>query len=221
MTTVAEKKYEVFRGISDVVIAPITKNTSEAYEFGDVRPLAGIAKLTKTTETSQEPIYFDNIAAMVISGEGADTLTMETSAVDLETLALITGRYYNAETGAYVETPVRTQYFAVGYKTGLTGASAEHDRYVWRYVCQFSVPDEEYNTKEQSTTYNGQTLNLTCVYTTKKLLEHTYINPDTGESVTENVGAKALVVENKGLADLSTFFDKVTLPEEVKAKAAA
>ena len=198
--------YEEYRGISDVVIAPLVKNTATELTYGTVIPLAGIAELTRETETSQESHYYDNQAALVVSGEGADTVKMKVSALGLDRLAQISGRYYDETKDMYVETPRAIKYFAVGYKTGITGDSGEHDRYVWRYMCQFDLPSEAYKTKDNSATAEGQEVTMTCIYTKKRFTIDGEKKP-----------LKALVVADTGKADLSTFFDQVTFPEDVKA----
>lgn len=210
MNKMSDKKIEEFRGISDLVVAEMTKNTADELTYGDVIPLAGVAELSKETETSQEEHYYDNVAALVITGEGADTLKVKISALSLDRLALITGRHYDAEKDMLVEIPYKTKYFAVGYKTGIVGDSGEHDRYVWRYMCQFALPNESYKTKTNDTTAEGQELELKCVYTKKR-----FDVAGNGELVP----LKATVVANTGKADLSEFFSKVTFPTDVKAKA--
>lgn len=205
-----DKKYEEFRGVSDVVIAPLLTNTLTELTYGEVIPLAGVAELSKDVETSQETHYYDNQAALVVSGEGADNYKLKMSALDLQRLALISGRHYDADTDMLVETPHTIRYFAVGYKTGVVGDSGEHDRYVWKYMCQFAIPNEAFKTKDNAATAEGQEITMTAIHTKKRFV----IN---GESKP----AKGIVVANTGKADLSTFFDKVTMPDEVKAVEAA
>lgn len=202
------KVIEEFRGVSDVVIAQITANTSTDLTYGEVMPLCGVAELSKETSTSQETHYYDNSAALVISGEGEDKLTLKTSAVPLDKLALITGRHYDANLDALIECEREQRYFAVGYKTGLVGSDTEHNRYVWRYVCQFDIPKESFKTKDNNATAEGQELTLTAIHTIKKF-----------EIDGKQKSVKATVVK-EGKADLSTFFDKVVLPGELTAKAA-
>lgn len=203
-----KKVIEEFRGISEAVIARVLKNDGDELTFGEVRPFAGMAELSKETTTSQETHYYDNVAAIVITSEGEDKLSLKTSALPLELLAEITGRHYDEEKDMIIEGERETRYFAFGYKTGVVGTSTEHDRYVWRYICQFSTPKESYKTKDNNATAEGQELELTSVFTQKKF--------DVGG---KQKTIKAIVLK-EGKADLSKFFDKVTLPDEVTVKQA-
>lgn len=210
-TTFGAKKIEEFRGVSDFVIAPMLTDTADGMTYGEVIPLAGIQELTKEVETSQETHYYDNVAALVISGEGADNYTVKVSALDLQRLSLISGRHYDADKDMMVETERKLQYFAVGYKTGLTGdvERGDYDRYVWKYKCQFDMPGDSAKTKDNSATAEGQELKLVSIFTNYREEIDGKMKP-----------LKGLVVA-EGKADLSTFFTAVTKPSEVTVKAAS
>ena len=200
-----KKEIREFRGISDVCIAEILEDSAEKFETATVQHLAGAAKLSKTTEVSQETKFYDNKAALVITGEGDDTVSLEISALDLETLALISGRKYDSATKAMIESEAHVKYFALGYKTQDT---AGHTRVVWRYKVQFTIPNEEYNTKSGDTSSNGQSIECKCVYPTH---EFTYKIGD--ETITEAV--KSLTVSDEGSYDIKNFLDTVTTPDVV------
>lgn len=195
------KKYLEFRGVSDLVAAEVLTDDKNAYEVGEVFDIAGVATLTRETENSSEAHYYDNIPAIVIASEGADTVTVEVSAVPLDIIARITGQTYDAATGALIEGNRKQKYFAVGYKTQ---DNEGHDRYVWRYKCMFSIPSETHNTRNNSTDANGQELTMTGITTAHKWAK-------TGE------GSKSIVVDTSlGLADVSTFFDTATTPDTLQ-----
>ena len=59
---------------------------------GEVKVLAPVAEISKTVETASDTKYYDNKPALVISAEGADTITLTIPALDLPTLADITGK---------------------------------------------------------------------------------------------------------------------------------
>ncbi len=192
-----------YRGIQDLVYAEVMEDSTENYTTGTVKPLAGIAELSRTTDSSAEAHFYDNVPAVVINSTGADEVTCTVSAIDLDVLADITGQNYDETTGAMIEGERDSKYFAIGYKTKKTNGD---EVYVWRYKGTFSIPDSTHVTENDGTDANGQEVVFTGISTTHKFTK-------TGK------GAKALNVDlGKDLADVSTFFTQVTTPDDLKAK---
>lgn len=197
-----------YRGIEGLVYAEVTKDnndsgTGEGYVTGTVKPLAGVAELSRTTESSSEPHYYDNIPAIVINSTGSDEVTINCSAIPFDVLADITGQVYDNATGAFIEGERTPKYFALGYKTKKTNGD---EVYVWRLKGQFSIPDSTHATEDDGTDANGQEITYTGISTTHKFTK-------TGK------GAKALNVDvAKGLADVTTFFSTVTTPDTLQVK---
>lgn len=198
-----------FRGISDLVYAEVTKDNNdigetEGYVTGEVKPLAGVAELSRATETSSEAHYYDNMPAIVINSTGSDEVTITASAIPFDVLADITGQTYDSTTGSMIEGARNNKYFAIGYKTKKTNGE---EVYVWRYKGQFSIPDSTHASEDDGTDANGQEITYTGISTTHKF------------SKNNNKGAKALNVDlGADKADVSTFFDKVTTPDTLQAK---
>lgn len=193
-----------YRGIEGLVYAEVTSDDTSEYVTGEVKELAGVATLSKETESSSEAHYYDNIPAVVIDATGADTVTVGTSAIPLETVADITGQDYDETTGTFIEGERTPKYFAIGYKTKKTNGDYV---YVWRLKGTFGIPSSEHNTEDDGTDATGQELTFTGINTTHKFTK-------TGKT------ARAVNVDlGKDLADVSTFFDTVTTPDTLKAKA--
>lgn len=193
-----------YRGIEGLVYAELLTDTAEEITYGEVKPLCGVATLSRTTESSSEAHYYDNIPAVVIASTGADEVTIGVSAVPFDVLADITGQHYDETLGAFVEGERESKYFAIGYKTAKTNGD---EVYVWRYKGTFGIPDSEHNTQDDGTEATGQELTFTGINTTHKFVK-------TGKT------AKALNVDlGKELADVSTFFETVTTIDDLKAKA--
>lgn len=193
-----------YRGIEGLVYAEVTEDTLENYTTGEVKPLAPVATLSRSTESSSETKYYNNIPALVINSTGADEVTMGVAGVALETVADITGQYYDDVTGAFIEGEREPKYFAIGYRTKKTNGE---EVYVWRYKGMFAIPDSEHNTEDDGTEGTGQELTFTGINTTHKFAK-------TGKS------AKALNVDlGKDKADVTAFFETVTTPDTLKAKA--
>lgn len=194
-----------YRGVEGLVYAEVTKDDVTEITFGEVKPLAGVAEIGKTTESSSEAHYYDNVPAVVINSTGSDELTLTTSAIPLEVLADITGQDYDEELGVLIEGERTPKYFAIGYITKKTNGK---EVYVWRYKGTFSIPDSTHVTENDGTDANGQEITFTGISTTHKFTK-------TGKR------AKAINVDlEKDLADVSTFFDEVTTIDTLKAKSA-
>lgn len=192
-----------YRGIEGLVYAPIIKDTTEDFTTGEVKELAGTSELTRTTESSSEVHYYDNMPAITIESTGSDEVTCTVSAIPLDILADITGQVYDEATDTFIEGARENKYFALGYKTKKTDGT---EVYVWRLKGTFSIPESTHITEDDGTDANGQELTYTGISTTHKFAK-------------TNKGAKAINVLADGKANVSTFFDTVQTPDTIKVKA--
>lgn len=192
-----------YRGVEGLVYAEVTADDDKSYTTGEVKQLAGVAEIGRTTETSSEPHYYDNVPAVVVSSTGSDEVTCTVSAIPLDVLAEITGQQYDINLGVLIEGERATKYFALGYKAKKTNGK---EVYVWRYKGQFSIPDSTHATEDDGTDANGQEITYTGISTTHKFTK-------TGKR------AKAMNVDLEAdKANVSTFFDTVTTPDTLTAK---
>lgn len=203
-----------FRGTDELYIAEVQVDDNETgtghgYVTGAVEKLAPVAEISKTVATASETKYYDNVAAFTINAEGSDTITLNIPALDLATLAKITGKIYDSTRGAFLDGEGTSPSFALGYRLGLTDGTY---RYVWRYKGSFAVPNETSQTKNAGTDSQGQQLTYTGVSTIHKFTNAT-------DSQGNPMPQKALVVDERDdLAVLSTFFDTVTTCDTLVAK---
>ena len=196
------KIYE-YRGVEGLVYAPVTQDDSTGYATGTVKPLAGVAEISKSTESSNEAHYYDNLPAVVVSSTGSDEITISASAIPLDTLADITGQYYDASTGMYVEKERTPKYFAIGYQTKTTSGDV---MYVWRLKGTFNIPDQTSVTEDDGTDANGQEITFTGISTTHKFTK-------------TSSPAKAITVDSGlNLVDTTNFFDAVQTPDTIQAR---
>lgn len=196
-------EYFEYRGVEGAVYAEVTSDNTESYATGEVKELVGLSEIGKTTESSNEPHYYDNIPAIIVSSTGADELSLNTAGIPLDIIADITGQYYDKTTGMFVEQERTPKYFALGYRTQKTDGT---EVLVWRLKGTFTIPESTHATKDDGTDANGQTMTYTGISTSHKFTK-------TGKP------AKAVNVDtSKKLVDESTFFDAVQTPDTVKAK---
>lgn len=191
-----------YRGIRGLVCAEVTTDTTEAFECGTPFAVAGVAELSRTTETTSEPHYYDNVPAIVIESTGSDEVTITASAVPFEVLAQITGQTYDAEKGMFVEGERESKYFAIGYITEKTDGT---EIFVWRLKGKFNIPDSTHATKDDGAEANGQELTFTGINTTHRF------------SAIGNKTAKAVNVDTKVNPVVETeFFAEVQTPDTVQ-----
>ena len=163
-----------------------------------------MATISKTTASSTEAHYYDNAPKIVISAEGADTVTLTVSAIPLDVLADITGQTWDSTHGAIIEGPRTQKHFAIGYETKRTDGSKV---FVWRLKGMFDIPDTTSNTEDDGTDADGQELTYTGV-------ETTHLFTATGK------GARSVVADDGlGLADTSTWFNAVVTPDTIQTRA--
>lgn len=192
---------EEYRGVEQLVYAEVTEDTSENYTTGEVKPLAGVAEISRTTESSSEVHYYDNIPAVTIESTGSDEITCSVSAIPLPVLAEITGQTYLEDTQTLVEGERQNKYFALGY---IAEKTTGEKVLVWRYKGTFSIPDTTHNTKDDGTDANGQEITYTGISTTHKFTK-------------TSKGAKAINTIASAVDD-TKFFTAVTTPDTLTAK---
>lgn len=137
-----------FRGVRHAVYAEITKDTSEEITYGVVKSLAGVSEISKSTESSNEPHYYDNQPLITVSSTGNDEVSVNTSALPLSVYADITGQKYDETKGVLVEGEREQKYFAFGYVTKLTDGT---EMFVWRLKGTFNIPDDTHITEDDGT----------------------------------------------------------------------
>ena len=186
-----------FRGVENLVVAEVTKDASDEITFGAVEKLAGVAELSKESESSSETHYYDNSPLIVINSQGSDTVTIQASVLSLAMVAKITGRKYDATKGMLIEGNRDSKYFAIGYKTKATDGTY---RFVWRLKGTFAIPNESHQTENDGTDANGQELVYTGIKTAHKFTEN------------NNDGAYAIVVDGAKTTD-ADFFAAVKDPD--------
>lgn len=199
------KKYFEYRGVSNAVYAEVTKDDAEGFTTGAVKDFTGVSEIGKTTESSNETHYYDNLPAIIIDSVGSDEISINASGIPFDVLAEITGQYYDAANGLLVEQEGTPKYFAFGYITDKTDGTKV---LVWRLKGKFSIPGQTSATKDDGTDANGQELTFTGISTTHKFTAN-------------NKPAKAVNIDtsvNQTMSE-SAFFAAVQTPDTIVSAA--
>lgn len=200
--------FEEYRGIENLVVAKLTETTDETgnvtASYATPQRLAGVQAISGEVSESSETHYYDNMPAVVVDSEGADTYTLTVSVPDNKIRALIEGLKYDEATGALIGTQKEKSYFAIGFIAEKTSGIKEYN---WIYKGKFTGGNKTHNTKNDGTDTSN--------------FEYTFTSIATNVSFEKagNKPCKYLSVEESSKVDLSKFFDKVTTPDELTAVA--
>lgn len=198
------KQYFEYRGVSNAVYAPVTVDNSETFTTGEVKHFTGVSEIAKSTDSANEPHYYDNIPAIIVSSTGSDEITINASGIPFDILAEITGQYYDSEKGMMVEQERTPTYWAFGYITQKTDGT---EVLVWRLKGSFSIPALTSSTQNDGTDANGQELTYTGISTTHKFTAN-------------NAPAKAVNIDtsvNKTMT-ADTFLGTVQTPDTISGE---
>lgn len=189
-------KIVTWRGVRGLVAAKQLTDTAAEITYDEVRALAGVSTLSKSTETSAETKFYDNSPAVIIRGVGGDEVAIDASAVSEENQAWMMGERYDADDDVYIEGSPETTYFALGY---IVKKSDGTERFIWRLKGTFAYPESEHNTEDDGTDSTGTSLTYTGIETTHKFAK----DGKTAKAV--NVGAAKY--------DEKKFFGTVQTPD--------
>ena len=198
-------KYQEYRGIRGLVAAEVTSDDGDKFACGTPFEVMGVAELSRTTETSSETHYYDNVPAIVIDSTGSDEVTITGSVVPFDVLAKITGQTYDETKGMFVEGERETKYFALGY---ITEKDDGTEVFVWRLKGKFNIPDSNHKTKDDGTDGEGQELTYTGINTNHKFTA----TAKTAKAINVDTSVNTVVTETE-------FFQKVQTPDTVTAAA--
>lgn len=210
MPDVQQEVFE-FRGVDSLYVAEVTKDDATGYTTETPIYLAPVAEIGKSTESASEAHYYDNKAMIVVNSESADTITITMAPPELEKLAKIIGKSFDATTGMMVDSPRQNKYYAIMYRT--KGTDGKY-RYVSRLKGTFGIPEESNQTENDGTDTTNSEIEFTGIYTTHEFTKGVY----NGTSW-EKGAAKGIVVDTRyGLADVSKFFESTQTPDTIEVK---
>lgn len=198
-----------YRGIDNLMIAKVLKDTVEEYLTDTPKQFAPVATLSKTPNSSTGEHSFDNQVMIIVNSEGSDEIKVTCALPSLKDFAEYIGKSYDETTGMMVDSDAVQTYFALGYRTKLTDGSY---RYEWMHKVNISAPSQSHNT------IDGGTDISTLEFTIKALKTiHPFAKGKLVDGIWKAAPVKGITVDEKmGLSDLSTFFDEVITPDTLQ-----
>lgn len=146
-------------GLENIVYAKLETDDETGATYTEVKPFA--PAITAGVETGQESAtqYADNGPGAVVTQIGETTLSLTVTAIPQDVLADILGQEVKKGVIAYKQDAV-PPYVALGF-TGTKDDGGK--RMVWLTKGRFSIPSDEWNTKEDSPEFQPQEIEGTFI----------------------------------------------------------
>lgn len=176
-------EFTLKRGLTNLYIAEVTKDTLEEFVTGTPKKLIPAGEMSKTVGSELVQVWFDNTAFATIGREGATEITITGAGLRAAARAYLNGKDIDEATGAVLDSGQLTEkYFALGGEAWNTDGTKE---YFWFMKGMFAIPDENDKTLDESTDTNGTELTFEAVSTvhvfksTNKVCKRVVIDTET------------------------------------------
>jgi len=134
-----EGEYKSKIGLDSLYVAAVTVDSASAYTPGTPAWLAPAAEASLEPSTSFAIQYADDQPYDVATAEGETKIALKITGLDLATLALITGKVFDATTGRMYDNGGTAPWMALGFRSKKSNGSY---RYYWFLKGKFDMPKE-------------------------------------------------------------------------------
>ena len=134
-----EGEYKSKIGLDSLYVAEVTADSAAAYTAGTPAWLAPAAEASLEPSTSFAIQYADDQPYDVATAEGETKSNLKITGLDLETLAWITGKVFDATTGRVYDNGGIAPFMALGFRSKKSNGSY---RYYWFMKGKFDMPKE-------------------------------------------------------------------------------
>ena len=162
-----------YRGVRKLLGAD-AKDDDNGYKGGVWKRLFGIQGVVVTPNESSETHYYDNMAAIQITAEGAIDVAMTVSVPELKTKAWIDGKTVSSATGAYISTPSKKGYKAVAFIGKRDDGIEELNIF---YKGKFTGGETTHNTEDDGTEATNVPYSYGAIYTVNNIAKDEDGNP--------------------------------------------
>ncbi len=158
-------EYKSRIGLDSLYVAEITEDSATAYTAGTPAYLAPAAEASQEPTSSFEIQYADDQPYDVMTGEGDTKIALKVTNIDMATLALITGRVFDAASGRMWDNGGTAPYFALAFRSQKSNGNYRYYQYL---KGKFDMPKEETATKGEKPEPKVLELTFTAIRTTYK-----------------------------------------------------
>lgn len=155
-------EYRSLIGLDNIYIAPVTLDSLVGYTAGTPVYFAPALEATIEPTINSETQYADDAAFDTMVSEGETVLTLNTTNIPVEVLALITGKVFDQATGRLWDNNAVPPYMALGFRSQKSNGKY---RYYWFLKGRFDVPSESTSTKGDAPDPKPQEIRFTAINT--------------------------------------------------------
>jgi phi13 family phage major tail protein len=134
-----EGEYKSKIGLDNLYVAEVLADSAAAYTPDTPQWLAPAAEASQEPSTSFAIQYADDQPYDVATAEGETKISLKITGLDLETLALITGKVFDDTTGRMYDNGGVAPFMALGFRSKKSNGSY---RYYWFLKGKFDMPKE-------------------------------------------------------------------------------
>jgi phi13 family phage major tail protein len=158
-------EYKSRIGLDSLYVAVISQDDAAGYAAGTPAYLAPAAEASQEPSSSFEVQYADDQPYDVMTAEGDTKIALVVTNIDLQTLATITGRVFDAASGRLWDNGGTAPYCALSFRSLKSNGGYRYYQYL---KGKFDMPKEETATKGESPEPKTLELTFTAIRTTYK-----------------------------------------------------
>lgn len=147
-------------GLSSLYYAKLTQDTSAGVTYDTPAPIAGAITAKVSPKVTSDVLYADDGAAETASALGEIEVELQVKDLPLDIHAALLGHTLGEDGVLYQKNSDTPPYVAIGFKSLKSNGNY---RYVWLLKGRFQPVEENYQTKEDKTTFQTPTIKGTFV----------------------------------------------------------
>lgn len=143
-------------GLKDLHYALLTSDDETETTYENVKKIAGAITANMSTTYNTAELRADDGVAETAESKGITTVTLNTKDLPKEVKADLLGQTINNDGVLMENDGDRPPYVAIGFRSEKANGEFRH---VWLYKGKFTLPEENYETKQETPAFQTPTLN--------------------------------------------------------------